>query len=82
MGERGRAIGVDMVPEMLSSDPSPNPSPNPSPSPKPDPDPNPSPHPHPHQVPNVFIGGVHLGGNDDTQSAAASGKLQEMLGLK
>jgi|TARA_B110000196_G_C20701853_1_gene455619 glutaredoxin 3 len=33
-------------------------------------------------VPNVFIGGVHLGGNDDTQNAAASGKLQEMLGLK
>ena len=33
-------------------------------------------------MPNVFIGGVHLGGNDDTQSAAASGKLQEMLGLK
>ena len=32
-------------------------------------------------VPNVFIGGVHLGGNDDTQAAAASGKLKEMLGL-
>lgn len=30
-------------------------------------------------VPNVFIKGVHLGGNDDTQSAAKSGKLQEML---
>eukprot|EP00320_Phaeocystis_rex_P021609 CAMPEP_0119056842 /NCGR_PEP_ID=MMETSP1178-20130426/1413_1 /TAXON_ID=33656 /ORGANISM="unid sp, Strain CCMP2000" /LENGTH=132 /DNA_ID=CAMNT_0007037617 /DNA_START=71 /DNA_END=469 /DNA_ORIENTATION=- len=32
-------------------------------------------------VPNVFVGGVHLGGNDDTQQAAASGKLQEMLGI-
>jgi len=31
-------------------------------------------------VPNVFINGVHLGGNDDTQKAAASGKLKEMLG--
>lgn len=40
-----------------------------------------NPTPHPSQVPNVFIGGVHLGGNDDTQAAAASGKLQEMLGL-
>jgi glutaredoxin 3 len=30
-------------------------------------------------VPNVFIKGVHLGGNDDTQAAAKSGKLQEML---
>ena len=30
-------------------------------------------------VPNVFIKGTHLGGNDDTQRAAASGKLQEML---
>jgi glutaredoxin 3 len=32
-------------------------------------------------VPNVFIKGNHLGGNDDTQAAAASGKLQEMLGM-
>jgi glutaredoxin 3 len=30
-------------------------------------------------VPNVFIGGQHLGGNDDTQQAARSGKLAEML---
>mmetsp|Transcript_21855 Transcript_21855/g.46786 ORF Transcript_21855/g.46786 Transcript_21855/m.46786 type:complete len:111 (-) Transcript_21855:329-661(-) len=30
-------------------------------------------------VPNVFIKGKHLGGNDDTQAAAKSGKLQEML---
>ena len=32
-------------------------------------------------VPNVFIKGEHLGGNDDTQKAAKSGKLQEMLGM-
>ena len=32
-------------------------------------------------VPNVFINGQHLGGNDDTQKAAATGKLQELLGL-
>lgn len=30
-------------------------------------------------VPNVFIGGVHLGGNSETQEANASGKLDEML---
>lgn len=30
-------------------------------------------------VPNVFIKGKHLGGNDDTQAAARSGKLEEML---
>lgn len=30
-------------------------------------------------VPNVWVKGKHLGGNDDTQAAAASGKLQEML---
>lgn len=30
-------------------------------------------------VPNVFIKGQHVGGNDDTQAAAKSGKLQEML---
>ena len=32
-------------------------------------------------VPNVFIKGMHLGGNDDTQSAGSSGQLKEMLGL-
>ena len=32
-------------------------------------------------VPNVFIKGTHLGGNDDTQQALASGKLEEMLGV-
>lgn len=31
-------------------------------------------------VPNVFIKGEHLGGNDDTQAAARSGKLSELLG--
>lgn len=31
-------------------------------------------------VPNVFIKGKHLGGNDDSQAAARSGKLQELLG--
>lgn len=31
-------------------------------------------------VPNVFIKGQHLGGNDDTHAADRSGKLQEMLG--
>ena len=30
-------------------------------------------------VPNVFVGGQHLGGNDDTMRAAADGRLQEML---
>jgi len=30
-------------------------------------------------VPNVFVKGQHIGGNDDTQAAAKSGKLQEML---
>ena len=30
-------------------------------------------------VPNVFIKGTHLGGNDDTQAAARTGKLQEMV---
>lgn len=30
-------------------------------------------------VPNVFINGEHLGGNDDTQKAAKSGKLAELL---
>ena len=31
-------------------------------------------------VPNVFVKGKHLGGNDDTQAAARSGKLSELLG--
>lgn len=31
-------------------------------------------------VPNVFVKGKHLGGNDDTQKAKASGKLAELLG--
>ena len=30
-------------------------------------------------VPNVFIKGKHLGGNDDTQNAVRTGKLQDML---
>ena len=30
-------------------------------------------------VPNVFIKGQHLGGNDDTQAAARNGKLKQML---
>ena len=30
-------------------------------------------------VPNVFVAGQHVGGNDDTHALAASGKLQEML---
>jgi len=32
-------------------------------------------------VPNVFVKGKHIGGNDDTQAAAQSGALQEALGL-
>ena len=32
-------------------------------------------------VPSVFIKGTHIGGNDDTQQALASGKLEEMLGV-
>jgi glutaredoxin 3 len=32
-------------------------------------------------VPNVFIKGEHLGGNDDTQNAVKTGELQKMLGL-
>ena len=32
-------------------------------------------------VPNVFVKGQHMGGNDDTQEAAKTGKLQELLGL-
>lgn len=30
-------------------------------------------------VPNVFVNGVHIGGNDDTQAAARAGRLQELL---
>ena len=30
-------------------------------------------------VPNVFVAGQHLGGNDDTQQAARSGKLAALL---
>lgn len=30
-------------------------------------------------VPNVFVGGVHVGGNDDTQRAARSGELARLL---
>jgi len=30
-------------------------------------------------VPNVFVAGRHLGGNDDTQQAARTGKLAELL---
>ena len=30
-------------------------------------------------VPNVFVAGQHVGGNDDTHALAASGKLKEML---
>jgi glutaredoxin 3 len=30
-------------------------------------------------VPNVFINGQHIGGNDATQAANASGKLKELL---
>lgn len=32
-------------------------------------------------VPNVFIKGEHVGGNDDCQRAAKAGTLQEKLGL-
>merc|ERR1712086_195166 len=32
-------------------------------------------------VPNVFVKGTHVGGNDDTHAAAKSGKLQQMLGM-
>ena len=30
-------------------------------------------------VPSVFIGGQHVGGNDDTQAKAASGELQKLI---
>ena len=31
-------------------------------------------------VPSVFVSGQHIGGNDDTQQAARSGRLAELLG--
>ena len=30
-------------------------------------------------VPNVFVGGEHVGGNDDTHSALKDGRLEKML---
>ena len=30
-------------------------------------------------VPNVFVRGKHLGGNDETHAAARNGKLDELL---
>lgn len=30
-------------------------------------------------VPNIFVGGAHVGGNSDLQAAHSSGKLAEML---
>ena len=30
-------------------------------------------------VPNIYIGGVHVGGNDDTQAKAKNGKLKKLL---
>ncbi|CAM9380162.1 unnamed protein product [Ectocarpus fasciculatus] len=32
-------------------------------------------------VPNVFINGIHVGGNDGTQRALRSGELQKMLAM-
>mmetsp|Transcript_25598 Transcript_25598/g.36074 ORF Transcript_25598/g.36074 Transcript_25598/m.36074 type:complete len:113 (+) Transcript_25598:159-497(+) len=32
-----------------------------------------------HTVPNVYIKGQHIGGNDNVQRAASSGKLKELL---
>ncbi len=31
-------------------------------------------------VPQVFIGGIHVGGSDDLAAAAASGELDRLLG--
>ena len=31
-------------------------------------------------VPNIFVGGRHIGGNDDAQAKAASNELQTLLG--
>ena len=33
-------------------------------------------------VPNVFVNGQHVGGNDDTHAAHQSGKLKQLLLLK
>ena len=33
-------------------------------------------------VPNIYVNGRHLGGNDEAQAAARSGALQRMLGMK
>jgi glutaredoxin 3 len=33
-------------------------------------------------VPNVFVKGRHVGGNDATQAAIASGELQKALAAK
>ena len=30
-------------------------------------------------VPNVFVGGEHVGGNDDTHTAYSNGRLEKML---
>lgn len=35
-----------------------------------------------HTVPQIFIDGVGIGGSDDLAALDASGKLDEMLGLK
>jgi glutaredoxin 3 len=32
-------------------------------------------------VPNTFINGIHMGGNDKVQALAKSGELQKKLGL-
>jgi len=64
-----------------------NPTPSPSPSPTLSPSPSPSSNPNLLQaallaltqqrtVPNVFVAGQHLGGNDDTQAAAGPGEGQ------
>jgi glutaredoxin 3 len=33
-------------------------------------------------VPNVFVNGKHVGGNDDTHAAHQSGKLDQLLRMK
>jgi glutaredoxin 3 len=33
-------------------------------------------------VPNVYVKGQHVGGNDDTQAAFRAGRLHQLLGLK
>ena len=32
-----------------------------------------------HTVPQIFIGNVHIGGNDDLQALERAGKLDELL---